>query len=430
MSKRSLVPAAGDGGTRHERHRWGLRHSSQSPRASHGRAPRRRFITRLLAWVPLAVVILAALGVAGGMWTTYDSGPFLGVTAPFAAPYSTVLVADAGGWSVAPHSADGQVRPAVNPAAVTVEIASLDLPSGTALLQVGLSLSDSIVARLRMVTAPGQAPVPLSQVPRAAWASLPVGIQLVSCDLPLLSLATHPCRQPEATVPLGDLVGGDGSVASSGATAVPVSVPIDGSATRFPSDTYEVRTSPVITLPGGVSLPGLSSYWDGVPVAVTVSDGSSLAQYEVTAFADGTQDPRVIGVAISRVPWKVITVYAVALLPLLLAVVLAHVWVRRRNGTTFDLGFAAGLIAAMLAVLPLRAVLVPGDVGAVSPTLVDDILILGVLLIAGFLFWQYMRFVKAPIPPKPKDAASPTGEVPPIDHPAPDNGQPPITTST
>jgi hypothetical protein len=364
------------------------------------------------------------------MYTTYDSGPFLGVTAPWTARNSTLLVPSGEGWSVAPHNADGQLRPAVNPAAVTVEIASLDLPSGTALLQVGLSLSDGIVAHLRMVTAPGQAPVLLSQVPRAAWTSLPVGIQLVSCDAPFLSLAPHPCRQPEVTVPLGDLVGGDGSVASPGAAAVPVSVPVDGSATRFPSDTYEVRTSPVITLPGSVSLPGLSSYWDGVPVVVTVSEGSGLAQYEVTAFADGPQDPRVIGVAISRVPWKVITVYAVALLPLLLAVVLAHVWVSRRNGATFDLGFAAGLIAALLAVLPLRAVLVPGDVAAASPTLVDDILILGALLIAGFLFWQYMRFVRAPIPPKSKDAASTPGEVPRVDHLPPDNGQPPRTTGT
>jgi hypothetical protein len=365
----------------------------------------------VLAWVPLVVVILAALGVVGGMVTTYlYGGPHPGVTGPFAAPfYSRLLVANLDSWTVAPHRIDGQVNPAVNPAGVTVEVTSLDLPSGTALLHVGLDLSDGVVARLRMVTAPGQAPVPLSQVPRAAWAELPVGIQLVSCDMPLIPLAPHPCRQPELTVPLGDLVGGDGAVASAGATAVPVSVPVDGSPNRFPSDSYVVRVSPVITLPASVSLPGLSSYWDSVPVAVTVSEGSGLAQYEVTAFADGPQDPRVIGVAISRIPWKVLTVYAVAVLPLLLAVVLAHVWVRRRNGITFDLGFAAALIAAMLAVLPLRAVLIPGDLAAVSPTLIDDILILGVLIIGGFLFWQYMRFVRAPIPPKSKDAASPPG---------------------
>jgi hypothetical protein len=186
--------------------------------------------------------------------------------------------------------------------------------------------------------------------------------------------------------------------------------------------------SPLITLPDSVSLPGLSSRLNGLPVAVTVVEGSALAQYEVTAFVDSPQQLRIISVAISRVPWRVITVYVVALLPLLLAVVLAHVWVRRRSGTNFDLGFAAGLIAAMLAILPLRAVLVPGDIVAVSPNIVDDILILGVLLIAGFLFWQYARFVGGRRPPRSQAADSPPGEVPRV-HPATDGGQPPETTS-
>ena len=84
----------------------------------------------------------------------------------------------------------------------------------------------------------------------------------------------------------------------------------------------------------------------------------------------------------------------------------------------------------MLAILPLRAVLIPGDVAAFSTTVVDDILILGVLLIAGFLFWQYARFVREPTPAKSKDAASPPGEVPRVHHPAPDSGQPPGTAST
>jgi len=376
----------------------------------------------------LVIVILAAAGVTAGMITTYQSGPVLGVTEPFAPRFSSWLVPDFG-WPLAPHDVDAQVRPAVKPAALTVEVTSLDFTSGTVLLRVGLRLSDGLVGRLRIVAAPGWAPVPLARVPRAAWVQLPVGIQLVNCVVPLLSLSRPGCL-PDVSVPLGELVGGDGTVASSGAALVSVSLPVDGSANRFPSDSYEFKMSPVMTLPGSVSLPGLSSFSDGVPVTVSVIEGPGLAQYQVTGFVDSPQDPRVIGVAISRTGWKVITVYVVALLPLLLAVVLAHVWVRRRNGANFDLGFAAGLIAALLAILPLRAVLVPGDVAAVSPTIVDDILILGVLVIAGFLFWQYIRFVKAPTPPRSKDAASPPGDDPRIDHPAPDDGQQPGTTST
>jgi hypothetical protein len=191
-----------------------------------------------------------------------------------------------------------------------------------------------------------------------------------------------------------------------------------------------INMAPVITLPGTVALPSLSGSSDGVPAAVTVSEGPGLAKYYTYAYVNSPQRHRVIGVAIHRDPNDTFMVYAVALLPLLLAVVLAHVWVRRRSGPSFDLGFAAGLIAAMLAILPLRAVLVPGDVADVTPTVADDILILGVLLIAGFLFWQYARFVRGPRPPKSKGAAGPPGEVPRIHHPAPDSSQSPGTTST
>jgi uncharacterized membrane protein len=105
--------------------------------------------------------------------------------------------------------------------------------------------------------------------------------------------------------------------------------------------------------------------------------------------------PMVIGVAISRPIVTELTVYFTAILPLLLALVLVLVWIGRASRNkrpAFDVSFAAGLIAAMLAILPLRAVLVPSDLGYDSLTFVDYILLLAVMFIAGFMFWQYARF--------------------------------------
>ncbi len=429
MSRRSPIPAAGDGGTRQGSRRWHVQRSSQASRPPRKPSPRPRLVIRLLAWVPLVAVAAAAVGVVGGMLGTLFGRTLLGVTVPEPPRFSNALNPAWSSWTLAPHSVDGRiVRPAVSPASLTVEVVSLDLASGTALLRVGLHLSGGMGARLRMDSA-GRSFVPLARVSRAAWAQLPVGIQLVNCADPLISISIQRCNVPNASVPLGNLVGGGGNVVSAGTAVVPVSLPVDGSPNLFPSDRYVIRMSPVITLPGSISLPGLSSYLNNVPVAVTLSEGSALAQYEVTAFVDSPQQPRIIAVEVTRASWRVITVYVVALLPLLLAVVLAHVWVRRRTRPNFDLGFAAGLIAAMLAILPLRAVLVPGDVAAVSPTVVDDILILGVLLIAGFLFWQYARFVGGPRPSRSLAADSPPGEVPGIHHPATDGGDSPGTTS-
>ena len=50
----------------------------------------------------------------------------------------------------------------------------------------------------------------------------------------------------------------------------------------------------------------------------------------------------------------------------------------------------------MLAILPLRAVLVPTGLDATGLTLLDYILVLDVLFIAAFLFFQYARFVWTP----------------------------------
>jgi len=92
-----------------------------------------------------------------------------------------------------------------------------------------------------------------------------------------------------------------------------------------------------------------------------------------------------------------------ALLPLFLGVVVVDASVRRgalkSEGPLFDLGLITGLIAAMLAILPLRAVLVPSELDVAGLTLLDYILVLDVLFIAAFLFFQYARFAwRSPMP--------------------------------
>jgi hypothetical protein len=73
-----------------------------------------------------------------------------------------------------------------------------------------------------------------------------------------------------------------------------------------------------------------------------------------------------------------------------------------------DLGVVAGLAAAVLAVLPLRAVLVPHDLDAVHLTLVDDVLILDLLVIAIGPFAAYARSITRDAVVSVKSAHEPT----------------------
>jgi hypothetical protein len=177
--------------------------------------------------------------------------------------------------------------------------------------------------------------------------------------------------------------------------AVPeaVTLPVGGWPNRFPSDAYLLYMTPAISLPEGVFLStggGGESFY--VPANVIITADPSLGDYTLTATEVGANNRLIIGIVIGRSLVYQLTIYIVALLPLLLGGVVVHIWLRRRQ-PVFDLGFIAGLIAAMLAILPLRAVLIPADLSTAGLTRVDDILVLGVLLISALVFAQYARIV-------------------------------------
>jgi hypothetical protein len=250
---------------------------------------------------------------------------------------------------------------------------------------------------------------PLGTVPYHVWAHLPVGIALVNCFGFFRTIET--CREPNATVPLGDLVGpaGNGTYAKAGSSVkAPVTVPLFGSPERFPSDGYAFYQIPDITLPSGVLLAtpaanGSENHGSDVPTTVNLYVAPGLGNHMWTAYESHFTGIWVIYVFIGRPLAYQVTVYIVALLPLLLGLVVVHASARQAaikgtSGRAFDLGLIAALIAAMLAILPLRAVLVPTDLSVSSLTILDYILVLDLLFIAAFIFFQYARFVT-----KPKD---------------------------
>jgi hypothetical protein len=386
MSRRGSTSEAPSAHNGHRQHKRRLRRRWFSWRMLPVGGLRPYSLRRVLPWLPLLFVI------AGGTLVVYNMLFVLVVTPlsstwPYPARASTKLRPGGEAWTVTAHRPKSIVAPSFPPPRLTVEIISLDLASRTMWLRLNLALSDETFAHLRMANASGTAPVPLTRVRRNLWASMPVGIQLTGC---LRSYLTPETCGLTATVPLGELVGPNGNPTSLGSSVTaPVEIPVDGSPSRFPFDRYVLQTRPWLSLQDPISLDVEGETTRLVPADVVLAASPGLADYSVTVDANSPDEPITIGFVIDRPLVRQLTVLVMASLPLLLAIVLARMSAQLKGSPDFNLGFAAALIAAMLAILPLRAVLVPQDLGSVALTLVDEILVLAVLFIAGFVFWRY-----------------------------------------
>lgn len=358
--------------------------------------PRRRsFAARAFPWllcmIASASVLLVLFGVISVLAETS-----LGVTSPWPAAKTGTLMPGVVPWVTDPHSGAPSFVRGVSQADLTVEITSIDVANRAVSSRVSLVFPDELVNHLRFRKSLLRSPVPLTDVPQDQWAQLPVGIQLTDCRT---SIATPGgCGVPVATVPLGQLLILNGALGSVfGSSQSSVSIPAWCSPNRFPSDSYQVSLFPEVTLPGEVFFPTreggqMVPRWN-VPIRLTLAADAGLSDHTVTVSETGSSYPLILGIIFGRPMVDRLIIYTVAFLPLLLAIAIAHLWLRIPGSPKFDLGFLVGLIAAMFAILPLRAVLVPHELDTVSLTLVDDILVLDVLLIATFLFAQYARSV-------------------------------------
>lgn len=157
-------------------------------------------------------------------------------------------------------------------------------------------------------------------------------------------------------VPLGSLM----SVNSLYSAPQSFEIQLDQASTeRYPGDWYAAPLNITVELPVGLvnsRIPKLPSPWaknaqDLVFPTVAVSAGTSLSQYRL-AYTQPDADPNLY-VEITRISRQELFIWAAALTPLLL--LLLAVIGRRADSPVLPIEFAA----AMLAVLPLRLVLVP-----------------------------------------------------------------------
>lgn len=170
-----------------------------------------------------------------------------------------------------------------------------------------------------------------------------------------------------------------------------ISFPISGAVTSFPQDSYSASVIAAVALPDPIVYRTGGQDLRFLPVHVVATQDAGLADYDITydIFLSGApaSSPSLL-MRLTRSNWSRAFIYSMALVPLFIALVLAHlVWLRATKIDTM-LGL---LFGAVLTILPLRAVLVPAEIG--SATLIDSLLgsELMVLLLVGVAgYWRYI----------------------------------------
>jgi hypothetical protein len=172
----------------------------------------------------------------------------------------------------------------------------------------------------------------------------------------------------------------------------PVTIPVKGYAGNYPQDTYSADISLTLTFPsaqqfqtGKYSL--VHSVQGGTltnTYAVSVTQAPNSYQKLISNYPD------TFLMSIGRNTANTFFVYSVALIPTLFAILFMHLLFFSSGaqglGKSFE-HFTEALVLSVLSVLPLRVVLVPGDISGL--TRVDLLLAIGLVLIVTVAAGKY-----------------------------------------
>jgi hypothetical protein len=172
-----------------------------------------------------------------------------------------------------------------------------------------------------------------------------------------------------------------------------LTVPLQGNPRLYPLDSYATSIEVALSGPGAGAVPLILSVSSDPGVGnfdwsnAQTGAGSAISQ-SITRGHGVTTSGAFQSVAIqARRPVTTrLFVLCLVLIPLLLIALLA-LQVSQRTPRSVD--GLVGVIAILLAILPIRAVLVPGDIG--SLTLVDFVLASEMAILAAGTAWWYLR---------------------------------------
>lgn len=181
--------------------------------------------------------------------------------------------------------------------------------------------------------------------------------------------------------------------------AADVTVPLSDRSEPYPSDAYAANLVLSLQLPllDRVVQPSGSLLSDSqhLPIHVAVSAGPALDGYELAANQDTFRftNAHTVNLLVNRSVQRRVFVYAMAMAPAILVLMLFHLFVLRRLDPPEMRDVLLGMTGVFLALLPLRGVLVPGEVSGV--TRIDVILAAELATLVLVVAYAYGRSVGA-----------------------------------
>jgi hypothetical protein len=231
---------------------------------------------------------------------------------------------------------------------------------------------------------------------------------MYAADQVQISLFAPFSGEVKASFPLKDIVEDPAR-----ALTTTVNLPADARPQSFPNDTYQFDTNVDIELPAGVA-PVMDRGNGPKPVVFLVAAGfapdETLVDWRLTSKIAPIHRIGATAIYFTSVDASLgrplsyhLFVYGVAFVPLLLGLSFVTHQLNRRARGMSDTGGGIEVAAALLALLALRQVLVPGDINGI--TLLDKIL--GIELVV-FSSLAAIMFTRSPAPVVTSSPASAT----------------------
>ena len=258
------------------------------------------------------------------------------------------------------HANEGGFCPAADSATLLLSLHDLNVTNGSVLADLSMCMGSAAAGQIQRQSAGRSSRAPMLTIPT---------LESVF-TLNLAQVAALELQNQAAFRPVGA-----------------VTVPIDGSPRMYPLDSYRsaidvqlLHTDLALTI-RILADPGVSSFdWS----SAQNSTGSAIS-YTKGHGVTGLGTFHSIAIAAHR-PDKVrLFVLCLVAIPLALITLLA---LRLNEGTPRSIDGLVGVTAILLAILPIRAVLVPSDIA--SLTLVDFALATEMALLAAGAVWWYL----------------------------------------
>jgi hypothetical protein len=338
---------------------------------------------RLRIWIRCGTaMMLALIAVGGNIWLAsivrqgfHSSSP---ANERFGRPNARVPVSEAEPVTVPQIGKPIGFSPSIPPLTIDLELTQVDRNSQAAMFVANVSTPPALLLQI-----PGRSGQPAVRGAIGEYFLTRYGRGL---SLPLRISATYGVGLAYQTrIPLASVVQSVND--NDRALTLRFTLPLQGTSTAFPSDWYELANDVVVWPPTTYALADSAGVGQpSIPLRLTLTAGPAMRGFSTAMVSKPNVDGSFLRLVINTDSATRTLAYATASVPILLAIVglFLLAYKPRRNRSVLRVQeLAVTIVLGVLAVLPIRQVIVPSELHGL--TRIDLLLALGVTSSVGVL---------------------------------------------